>query len=332
MRIGSNPFNHHVTRIPARARITAAVVTSIPVAAGYFADRLDVLRLSLESLIRNADLPIDLMVFDNASCRQVRSVLLALCESGKIGRLILSSENVGLPGAYAFIADAAPGEFIAFANDDVLYFPHWLSPLVAIMDGMPDVGLVSGAYLRATHPRTAELAREKGLEVIERRAPDLWIEEFCRDASYPSPEAYYSRMERVGWTDLEDRVIRSPGAEAYAGGVCWQALFRKETLRKMLPRDDAHRPQGFKSYDGYFHADIVRQGYLRLSATQRVARHIGNVITPEVAALAASFGLDARSADRPRNRPRLLMKIPALRTMIIYAYNHLHRLVHATSV
>lgn len=171
-------------------RVTAAVVTFLPDEVGYFQSRLDVVKLSISSLVRNCDLPIDLLVFDNGSCRKLTDWLREMNEAGVIRFLLLSARNVGLSGAYRIISQAAPGEIVAYANDDVLYFPRWLSPQVQVLDGLAGVGLVSGAYLRGSDPRTAERAKSMGLQVETVSAPDEWHEEFCRGASYPSPQSH----------------------------------------------------------------------------------------------------------------------------------------------
>ncbi len=329
MRIGGNEYKFDGWSTVEPARITAAVVTFLPNEAGYFQRRMDVIRLSLLSLVRHAELPVDLLVFDNGSCRRLVDHLVELKEGGAIRFLILGAKNVGLAGAYRVIADAAPGEVIAFANDDVFYFPNWLSPQVRILDIFPDVGLVSGFYLRATHPRTAELAREKGLMVRTVPAPDEWIEEFCRDASYPSPEAYTSAHVRAGWTDLDDRLVSSNDTDAYAGGVCWQAVLRKETLRSLVDCPNGSWRQQHRSFDGYLHEEVVRRGLLRLSTPVRLVRHIGNVVTPEMAALAAQHGIAAQpnvGTSRPGHR-HLLMRFPPSRRLAMGVYNYLYRVV-----
>jgi len=329
MRLGRN--DRKIQSPVQAARVTAAVVTYVPEEFGYFQDRLEVIKLSLASLVKHADLPMDLMVFDNASCAAVGDCLRSLKDQGIIKYLILSSKNVGLAGAYRIIAGAAPGEMVAFANDDVFYFPNWLSPQVEVLDQYPDVGLVSGFYLRGTHPRTAQLAAEKGLEVRVVVAPGQWMDEFCRDASYESHEAYYRAQEAQGWTDLRDMLITSNGVSAYAGGVCWQAVYRKEVMGQLLPRDDPQQ-HGFRSYDGYLHAEIIHRGYLRLSTAHRLVRHMGNVVTAEIADLAAQLGIDAGSTvseDTVGSRNCGLMKFGLMRKGVSRLGNYLYRLANS---
>jgi len=313
------------------ARITAAVVTHVPEETGYFQDRIAVIKLSLESLVKHADLPIDLMVFDNASCAAAVDLLTQLKEEGLIQYLILSTKNVGLAGAYKIIAGAAPGEIIAFANDDVFYFPGWLSPQVEVLEKLPDVGLVSGFYLRATHPRIAQLAFEKGLKVEEGNAPDEWVHEFCRDASYENPDAYYRAQVYQNWTDLRDNVISFDNVKAYAGGVCWQAVYKKDVMRKVLPQDHP-KEHGWPSYDGYFHNEIIQRGYLRVSTIQRYVRHIGNVLTPEMKSLADRYGFSTKArvvSETAIKRWRWLMSFPRIRKAIERVFNLTYRLLNA---
>lgn len=323
-RLGRNEYKIQTLLKP--KRITAAVVTFVPHDLGYFQDRLEVIKLSLMSLVKHADLPIDLMVFDNASFFPVVEYLKSLKDKQIIDYLILSSTNIGLPGAYNIIAGAAPGEIIAFANEDVFYFPHWLSEQIAIIDTFPDVGLVSGFYLRGTSPIMADLARQKNLNVRIAQAPDQWIEEFCRDASYTSPQSYYEAQKVQGWTDLQDRLIEYDGKQAYAGGVCWQAVFKKEVLKKVLPNEDPIE-KGHNSFDAYLHSEIINKSYLRLSTPKRLVRHIGNVITPEYKSLAEKYGLNAKQTinrDSSYEKNYFLKRGSIVRNFAIKLHNRLY--------
>ena len=65
-RLGINPARGHVSDYHP-SRVTLCMLTYLPELYGYFRDRFDVIRLSLESLIAHTQEP-DLMVFDNGSC------------------------------------------------------------------------------------------------------------------------------------------------------------------------------------------------------------------------------------------------------------------------
>ena len=64
MRKGQNPAKF-VKDVARPERITAALLNYIPFLSGFYAETLDVLRVSLDSMRREAGLPFDLMVFDN---------------------------------------------------------------------------------------------------------------------------------------------------------------------------------------------------------------------------------------------------------------------------
>jgi hypothetical protein len=72
MRKGQNPAKF-VKQVARPQRITAAVITYIPFLSGFYAESLEVLKVCLNSLREGADLPFDLLVFDNASCAECAS-------------------------------------------------------------------------------------------------------------------------------------------------------------------------------------------------------------------------------------------------------------------
>ena len=124
-RIGINPARNRQSDYRP-ARVTVAFLVYLPLLTGYFENRLEVVRLSLESLFRNTETAYDLLVFDNASCEEVGALLRELRAAGKIRYLLTSSQNIGKLGALKLIAGAAPGELIAYADDDTFFFPGWL--------------------------------------------------------------------------------------------------------------------------------------------------------------------------------------------------------------
>jgi hypothetical protein len=167
--------------------------------------------------------------------------------------------------------------------------------------------------------------------VKESKAPRKWLDEFCRGASYPSPEDYYHSQEAQGWTDLQDNLIFSNNVKAYAGGVCWQAVFRKDRLQILLPQDDP-KDRGWPTYDGYFHNTVVERGYLRLSTAERYVHHIGNVVTPELVDLAQAYGFSVQSKPVVKaavERWQKIMKVRPVRFAVKRLHNWSYRILKA---
>jgi glycosyltransferase involved in cell wall biosynthesis len=143
MRLGQNPAKS-IRHVAQPEKVTVAVTAYIPFLGGYYTHSFEVLKVCLGSILANTDQPFDLMVFDNASCPEVVRFLETLREQGKIQFLILSSKNVGKVGAWNTIFGAAPGEYIAYSDMDVYYYPGWLSKHLAVFDAFPEAGTVAG--------------------------------------------------------------------------------------------------------------------------------------------------------------------------------------------
>ncbi len=125
-----------------------AVIVYIPFLHGYYAQSLEVLKTCLESLWQNTPQPYDLLVFDNASCPEVRNYLQQMHEQERIQFLVLSNRNLGKGGGWNLIFQGAPGEIIAYADSDVFFYPGWLEKSLDILEKFPKVGMVTARPLR----------------------------------------------------------------------------------------------------------------------------------------------------------------------------------------
>jgi len=162
MRKGQNPAKF-VKDVARPERITVALLNYIPFLSGFYAETLDVLKVSLDSMRKDAGLPFDLMVFDNGSCKEVREYLVNEKEDGRIQYLILSEKNMGKGGAWNVMLTGAPGEIIAYTDADVLFSPKWLSRSVEILETFPHVGMVTARPFRTPpefYESTLKWARE----------------------------------------------------------------------------------------------------------------------------------------------------------------------------
>lgn len=170
MRIGQNPAKL-MNKVAKPERITVAVLNYIPFLSGFYADMLDVLKLCLGSIWENTDLPYDLLVFDNASCVEVRQYLVQMHAEGKIQYLILSDTNLGKGGAWNIILAGSPGEIIAYTDNDCHFLPGWLSASIKILEGFPRVGMVTSRPVALDHKyntSTIEWAESNPEVAVER--------------------------------------------------------------------------------------------------------------------------------------------------------------------
>lgn len=325
-RFGVSPTRGKMTK-DQPARVTVAVLTFIPELEGYYRYRMEVLRACLESILKHTDIPYDLMVFDNGSCEEVVDYLRSLHQARKIDYLMLSGKNLGKIGALQVMFNAAPGELIAYCDDDILFYPGWLSEHVKILDAFPNVGMVSGAPVRnaAGHACWSNQAFIDGLlegVQVEREhwIPDEWERDWAVSTSR-DPDVHLEATK-----DQQDIRLTTGGVSAYAAANHYQYLAPRQVLLSAIPQEWTGKLMGHmieldEAIDG--------QGLLRLSTTERYTRHIGNVISPEFAEEIRQMGIDVygmKVSHRPR--PHWLVRIPRVRPVLNWIYGKLYNILH----
>lgn len=337
-RIGINPARGKTAaRLP--ARVTVAILTYLPSLDGYFAQRLEVLKLSLASLKAHTSLPYDLFIFDNGSCEPAVEYLSGLKLAGQVDYLLLSQRNIGKIDALRVLFNAAPGELIAYADDDILFYPGWLQASLEVLEAFPQTGMVSGAPLRggSSHAmHSLEALVSSGSPRFEARRERLIADDWESDWALSTgrdPKAHLA--ETRGQLDL---VLRSaqPGGlgfvEAVGGANHFQYLTPKQIILNALPSAWTGRLMGWMIE---LDEAVDRLGCLRLSTTQRFTTHLGNSLSPQVIQEAIQMGLldpnqpvpSVSAAGRTRKRPWLL-RIPGSRRIFHAAYKRLFDILY----
>lgn len=312
MRIGQNPAKF-VKDVARPERITVAVLSYIPFLSGFYAETLDVLKVCLDSARKDAGLPFDLLVFDNGSCAEVQDWLLAEQRAGNIQYLILSEKNLGKGGAWNIILNGAPGEIIAYADSDVLFYPGWLSESVRLLETFPNVGMVTARPYR-TNPEfyssTLAWAEAQPDVQVERGQFIPW--EVFREFDLSLGQSEEEIRQRYETT--QDVRLTYRGVQAIVGASHWQFTACKSTLARFLPFE-MNRPMGqVRQLD----QRMNEAGLLRLMPTQPYAMNLSNTLR----------GLKAyqRQPDRPRQKRRnALLDFPPLRAALLKLYDSIFR-------
>ena len=309
MRIGQNPAKF-VKDVARPERITAVVLNYIPMVSGYYRDLPQVLRTCLESLRAGADLPFDLLVFDNGSCPEVQDWLVAEQRAGRIQYLLLSQKNLGKGGAWNIILEGAPGEVIAYADNDVLFHQGWLSVSLKLLENFPNVGMVTARPFRTNpdyYSRTIEWAQNEPEAQLERGhfIPYETFLEFDRSLGQTDEEI------RAHYESSEDVRLIYHGLSALAGGSHWQFMAYKKVLRQFLPfRMD--RPMGqVKQLD----KRVNEAGLLRLMPEQPYVMNLSNTLRG-VEKPAQAFRSTAR---------RTWLDLPPVRKLLMSIYDRIFR-------
>ncbi len=270
MRKGQNPAKF-VKDVAKPERVTVALLNYIPFLSGFYAETLDVLKVSLDSMRKDAGLPFDLMVFDNGSCEEVREYLVHEKEEGRIQYLILSEKNMGKGGAWNVMLAGAPGEIIAYTDADVLFSPNWLSRSVELLETFPNVGMVTARPFRTSpelYTSTQEWARDNATLDEGQFIPWETFLEFNLSLGQTEEE------NKKVYAETRDWRLSYKGVTAIAGASHWQFTAYKSTLQQSLPFD-MDKPMGqVRQLD----KRMNDAGLLRLMVSDPLAMNMSNTL------------------------------------------------------
>ncbi|NQS91175.1 MAG: glycosyltransferase family 2 protein [Chloroflexi bacterium] len=324
-RFGMNPArNKSISYTP--SKVTAAMMTYIPNLEGYFSHRLDVLKLSMESLIHSLGGKNDILVLNNGSCKEVRDYLDLLLENGSINYLIHSRRNLGVIGGFKILFNAAPGEFVAYSDDDVFYYPDWLEAHLTILDTYPKTGMVSGAPVgySSEHAVTAVDAFIKqsagSVKIREQARVESWEESWAVSTGRPVSD----HLSAIQETPHKLLVYR--GVEAVQSAKHFQFITPKKVICKAFsPEWSGSLMDDLVSLD----ESVDQLGYLRLSTPNRYARHIGNTLSEDILLEAEKLGINVNAeVSDVQEHEHWLLRIPGSGRILWPIYRWLFKVLH----
>ena len=355
MRKGQNPAKF-VKDVARPERITVALLNYIPFLSGFYAETLDVLKVCLESMRKDAGLPFDLMVFDNGSCAEVREFLVKEKEEGRIQYLILSEKNMGKGGAWNVILAGAPGEIIAYTDSDVLFSPNWLSRSVEILETFPNVGMVTARPFRTPpefYQATLKWARDNAKLEEGQFIPWETFLEFNLSLGQTEEENRKVYSETRDWritmslrgerssrrsnlplneeTASQSALAATSADEvvAYAGASHWQFTAYKSTLQQFLPFE-MDKPMGqVRQLD----KRMNDAGLLRLMVSDPLAMNMSNTLGYLRGELKGGESRYVKNATRPPKKKRIsygkrLLELGPIKKILLAIYNKIFRIYY----
>ena len=324
-RFGMNPARNKNTSY-APSRVTAAMMTYIPNLEGYFTYRLDVLKLSLDSLIHSVGEKTDIIVMNNGSCSQVREYLDYQLEMGRIDYLIHSKMNLGVIGGFKVLFNAVPGDVIAYSDDDVLYYPGWLDAHLNILDTFPGVGMVSGAPVGFSSEHAVKAvedfiaANPQDLNLIEKPRIEAWEESWAVSTG----RSVSDHLQTI--QNIPNKHLIYNGVEAVQSAKHFQFITQKKIILEAFSPDwSGSLMDGLVALD----ESVDKLGYMRLTTPIRYARHIGNTISHEIRDEAQKLGINiAGEVPDVQEHEHWLLRIPGSGRILWPLYRWLFKVLH----
>lgn len=324
-RIGTNPARKKIMQYTPE-KVTAAIMVYIPEQAGYFQQRWQIFTLCINSLKANTKIPFDMLVLANGCSQEIVEKLREIQKTGEIDYLIIPRKNLGVIGGYKTIFNAAPGEIVAYCDDDIVFYPGWLESQLEILDLFPQVGMVSGVPVRdgASHASGAieRFLAKKPKSVFakhERKIPDEWEIDWCISTGR-DPEEHLRNTAH-----LQELVITKDGVDTIASANHFQFVAPKAVIQKALPQEWSRNLM-----DSLVPLEEAVDGmdYLRLSTTGRYCRHVGNTISPELAQEFAVGLKQAATDSQPKASKHWLLRIPGMGRMFWKLYDWLFKILN----
>ncbi len=316
MRIGQNPAKF-VKEVAKPARVTVAVLNYIPFVSGFYAEMPQVLKACLDSIrASTTDVNYDLLVFDNGSCAEVKDYLLAEQAAGHIQYLLFSEKNLGKGGAWNIILQGAPGEIIAYTDNDCLFSPGWLSKSLEILETYPRVGMVTARPFR-TNPDfySATLEWVRTTPEVELTSGQLVPYEVFREFDLSLGQS--EEEIRAHYDSSQDHRLLYRDVPAMIGASHWQFTAYKSVLADFLPFQ-MDRPMGqVKQLD----MRMNEQGLLRLMPVEPLAMNMSNTVVN----LAQSGAAGEDFVEKKTGKRMRFVDLPPVKKLLLSVYNRIFR-------
>jgi hypothetical protein len=268
-RVGQNP--NRLSPADRLKPIVLAVVTHLPNFEGYHAKRLEVVRTCLTSMTQHADMPHSVAIWDNGSHPTFREWVKDEIKPD----VFIESVNLGKnTGRTALTRILPPETIVCYSDDDMYFYPGWLSPQVDLLKHFPNVATVTGYPVRTSfrwgNENTLAWARKNGKVETGKFIPRQWEDDFAvsvgRDPGWHASYTADDVDHRVTYRDKQ-AYLTSHHCQfvAYAGVVGRVVTWDNKAMADERPFD--------------FTLDELG---LRLATTERYTRHIGNVLHDEL--------------------------------------------------
>ena len=107
-------------------------------------NRPQLLKQTLETLIKNSDNPLDIIVIDDCSTNDTWSVVDKIDYPDISWSRLTQTKPIGFVRNEGVRLIASDSEYIYFSDDDVYFLPHWDSLMIKVMEAFTKIKVLGG--------------------------------------------------------------------------------------------------------------------------------------------------------------------------------------------
>ena len=306
MRSGTNPQKAQ-EKIHLETNLRVIMVVFIPETVGFYANSLEVFKLSLRSLIVSNIDQYKITVVNNGSCKEVQN-FLASFSGEEIDTVINHSKNIGKIDALVGASRGAREPLITMTDADILFLKNWSPATQEVFIAFKKAGSVSPIPFRhGFYYGTSSVLKNillKKLKFHRLKIP----QNFADHNKY---------LESINWgnekTDALDwPVVQKANVRAIVGSGHQVLTIKREILFSTVPTSPSLTLIGEDSEFKYIDEPIDRAGLLRLATFKNYAYHMGNTLEPWMEEKIHSAGAEATDSRSPVVDEGVTKKHPTL--------------------
>ena len=272
MRIGSNPEKINFDLVQ-KYYHRIIVPVYIPNLEGYFEELLDILKLSLTSIINTVHCKTAITVINNASCKVVSDYLQQEFDTGRIEQLIYNKENNGKVDPIISIVRGCYEPLITITDADVLFLPQWQKEIEKIHHVYPSAGMVGPVpnskitlYATSSSWIFGQMKAKIRFEKVADPEGMLYFGQSISNEPYLT-EGNLAQIPTITYK----------GQKACVGCGHFCATL-KRGIFEYAPKGPSLKKIGGRSENDYIDKPNEKAGMLRLATVNNYAYHMGNKI------------------------------------------------------
>lgn len=262
----------------------------IPNVEGYFKDSLNILKYSLESLIKTSHDRTYISVVNNGSCEEVVDYLQKTFKENKIHEII-NLTNIGYINAILKGIVGHKFPFVTTADADVLFLNNWQKETYKVFEAFPKTGAICPTP-------SSKSFNDKTFNIL--------FENFFSNKLFfsevKSPQALKAFADSIGNANfyksvhLEKYLTISNGSiKAVVGAGHFVVTYRGDVLEQIKEKYTIYVMGG--GSDDILDKLVVNQGLWRLSTEDNYTYHMGNVEEPWMKEVFQSIEVSEKSPE-----------------------------------